>query len=450
MASESKKIKSAIKVIKEDLDWLSQVIEFRFNNYFQESEHKSIDEVPPPDLSQDDSVYSAVIKEYEFTAEERIILLMALAVHVSPAIYDIFFTKNTNFDRGFTVFGGITGQAHSGFIPTGETVSFILSGNDLEKRFELLDLFSDTHFFHTQNILSLTGINENEPVFSGALTISKEYLSLLVQGREYKPQYTSSFPARRLTSRLHWEDAVYDDHTLNDLEEAKIWIQHSHEIMQNDKLQKHLKRGFRILFHGPPGTGKTMTAALLGQQAEMDVYQIDLSAVVSKYIGETEKNLAGIFEMAENKNWILFFDEADALFGKRTSVQSSNDQFVNQQVAYLLQRIEDFDGVVILATNFKDNIDTAFLRRFQSVVYFPKPKLEERLRLWQKYFDDTFDLVDVDLEQIAMDHEITGGSMINVLRHCTIAAKKRGDDKVYMEDILKGINKEYHKEGITL
>ncbi|ELR71183.1 Cell division protein FtsH [Fulvivirga imtechensis AK7] len=442
--------RTSIPVIKKELEWLKAVIEFRFNNYFSSAEDEDIEKVTPPDLSDDDSIYARVILENDFNTTERIILLMALAVHVSPAIYDIFFTKNSNFDRGFTVFGGVTGEAHSGFIPTGETVSFIVCGRDLEKRFQLLDLFSDEHPFHTQNILSLTGIKDSEPVFSGVLSISKEYLSLLAQGKAYRPQYTSSFPARLLTTKLSWEDAVFDEYTLSDLEEAKVWIRHGEEIMQHKLLSKHLKRGYRILFHGPPGTGKTMTASLLAQEAHMDVYQIDLSSVVSKYIGETEKNLAGVFDLAENKNWILFFDEADALFGKRTQVQSSNDQFVNQQVAYLLQRIEDFDGIVILATNFKDNIDSAFLRRFQSVVYFPKPRMEQRLELWEKYFSGTFDLVDVDLEKIAMDHEITGGSIINVLRYCTIAAKRRNSNKLYTDDILKGINKEYHKDGVTI
>ena len=204
------------------------------------------------------------------------------------------------------------------------------------------------------------------------------------------------------------------------------------------------------MFHGPPGTGKTMTAALLGQETDKYVYQIDLSSVVSKYIGETEKNLASVFNLAENKDWILFFDEADALFGKRSQTQSSNDQFANQQIAYLLQRIEDYDGVVILATNFKDNIDSAFIRRFQSVVYFPKPKIEQRLLLWQKYFSDTFKLSDIDLEKIAKEFEITGGSIINVLRYCTIAAKKRNSMELFADDIYKGINKEYLKDGITI
>ena len=132
-----------------------------------------------------------------------------------------------------------------------------------------------------------------------------------------------------------------------------------------------------MLFHGPPGTGKTLTAGLLGKIAQKDVYRIDLSMVISKYIGETEKNLARLFDKAERKDWILFFDEADSLFGKRGQVKDAHDKYANQEVSYLLQRVEAYNGLVILASNFKNNIDEAFLRRFQSIIYFPLPAKEE-------------------------------------------------------------------------
>lgn len=153
----------------------------------------------------------------------------------------------------------------------------------------------------------------------------------------------------------------------------------------------------------------------------MDVYRVDLSMIVSKYIGETEKNLAKVFDMAENRNWILFFDEADALFGKRTSTNTSNDRHANQEVAYLLQRIEDFPGTVILATNLKSNIDEAFSRRFQSIIYFPMPDEELRAVLWRNMLpkqwlgDDAEELI-----ATAAQAELSGGSIANVVRRCAI------------------------------
>src|SRR5690606_11585436 len=127
-------------------------------------------------------------------------------------------------------------------------------------------------------------------------------------------------------------------------------------------MRQLIKPGYRTLFYGPPGTGKTLTAMLLGKEFQRNVFRIDLSQVVSKYIGETEKNLEKIFQRAANKEWILFFDEADALFGKRTSVKDAHDRYANQEVSYLLQRVEDFPGLVILASNYKNNIDKAFVR----------------------------------------------------------------------------------------
>jgi hypothetical protein len=443
-------LRNSLEIIRQDLLWLNKIIEFRMEKHFSGVE---ADDFPPtldpPDLSGDDSFYSYLVNKHSFGASERIILLMALAVHISPTCFDIFFFKNENYNRGYTEFGGVTGTAHSGFIPTGETVSFILCGRNLEKRFQMLEYFSDYHPFHVHNILHLTDVKEGEPVFSGTLTMSKEYLTMLTQGKPYHPHYTSSFPAKRLTTKLMYDEAVYDEHTWSGLEDIRGWIKYGKEIMADNNLQRVLKQGYRVLFYGPPGTGKTMTAGILGKEAGLDVYQVDLSSVVSKYIGETEKNLAALFDMAENKQWILFFDEADALFGKRTQTQSSNDQFANQQVGYLLQRIEDFNGTIILATNFKDNIDAAFLRRFQSVVYFPKPKAEQRLKLWQKYFTGSFE-IDADLETIAKEFELSGGSIINVLRYCSIAAKRRESNVIYSEDIYKGISKEYQKEGITI
>ena len=176
-----------------------------------------------------------------------------------------------------------------------------------------------------------------------------------------------------------------------EIDNILLWIKHKNKILDDWDLSKSIKPGYKALFYGPPGTGKTFTAALIGKKSGKDVYKIDLSMVVSKWVGETEKNLGRVFDMAENKDWILFFDEADALFGKRTGAQSSQDRYANQEVAYLLQRTEDFSGTVILASNLKGNIDEAFSRRFQSIVFFPYPKAAQRQMMWENYIGSTFD-----------------------------------------------------------
>jgi SpoVK/Ycf46/Vps4 family AAA+-type ATPase len=173
--------------------------------------------------------------------------------------------------------------------------------------------------------------------------------------------------------------------------------------------------------------------------------------LVSKYIGETEKNLEKIFQQAENKNWILFFDEADALFSKRSGVNDSHDRYANQETAYLLQRLEDFNGIVILATNLKNNIDEAFARRFQSMIYFPMPRPQDRLRLWERSFSTSTVLEEaLDLKQLARRHDLTGGMIMNVIRYCSLMALQRKENIIRLQDAETGIQKELVKEGRIL
>ena len=434
-------------VLSKELEWLNKVISYRFAEYFKHSER--FDYPLSPDLSSDESFYAAILRKLEIDETSRLLILIALAPHLRPAVFDMFFTKNEQFDRVFAEFGGLKGEKHSGFVPTGETAAFIIAGDNLDRRFELQRCFNEQHVLYRENILTLGFTNAYEPMWGGELIISEEFLTHLTLNEPYNPRFSPNFPAHHLTTKLEWSYAVFDSNVLTEIEHIQSWIKHQKEILENPNLSKYLKSGYRVLFYGPPGTGKSMTAALLGKSHNMEVYRVDLSSIVSKYIGETEKNLAKLFDIAENKNWILFFDEADALFSKRLSTQSSNDIFANQQVAYLLQRIEDYNGVVILATNFKDNIDDAFLRRFQSIILFPKPTADVRHELWKKYFAP-FNMEETDIESIAAEYEITGGSIINVLRYCSIIAAQRGDNKVKENDILIGIKKEFLKEGITL
>ena len=390
--------------------------------YFQQGcEYSSIEEVTPPD----DGWLEEVTGRQDISFSERVVVMLALMPHTSPQSLDIFFVQNKNFDRQYTEFGGWKGLSHGGFLPTGETASFILAGEDMERKKKVIRMFQKDHWFYAQNILRLEGAGEGEPFLSGQLRPSEEFLSHVLLDREYKPDYNIGFPAKRITTALEWEDMILDYATLEALEEINTWIRHQHTIMEDWGLKRFLKPGYRALFYGPPGTGKTLAATLLGKKNDMDVYRVDLSMIVSKYIGETEKNLAKVFDMAENRNWILFFDEADALFGKRTSTNTSNDRHANQEVAYLLQRIEDFPGTVILATNLKSNIDEAFSRRFQSIIYFPMPDEELRAALWRSMLpkewlgDDAEELI-----ATAAQTELSGGSIANVVRRCAVTLIK--------------------------
>lgn len=420
--------------------WFNQVLTVAIQLYFQqECECTSLEEIPPPANGWMEKKTGL----QQITFQERTVVMLALMPHVCPQILDIFFVQNKNFDRQYTEFGGWKGLSHGGFLPTGETASFIIAGEDMEKKKEVIRMFQRDHWFYTQNILRLEGAGEGEPFLSGQLRVSDEFLSRVLLDRDYKPDYNVGFPAKRITTELDWKDMVLDYNTAQELEDINTWIASHKVIMEDWGLKRFLKAGYRALFYGPPGTGKTLAATLLGKKNAMDVYRVDLSMIVSKYIGETEKNLAKVFDLAENRNWILFFDEADALFGKRTSTNTSNDRHANQEVAYLLQRIEDFPGTVILATNLRSNIDEAFSRRFQSVIYFPMPDKELRAELWQKMLPIKWLGKDADeLTDMASDTELSGGSITNVVRRCALSLVRSKGKTLTKEVLMEALQKE--------
>jgi len=301
--------------------------------------------------------------------------------------------------------------------------------------------------------LNLEQTSSGEPSLSGPLRMNEDFVDYFTTGKVSKPTFSMNFPAKRVDTQLKWDDLVLPPETMEQLEEITTWLKHGETLMKDWELNKRVLPGFRALFYGPSGTGKTLTASLLGKISDKELYRIDLSMIVSKYIGETEKNLARVFDRATHKRWILFFDEADALFGKRTEISSAHDRYANQEVSYLLQRMEDYPGMVILATNLKNNLDDAFTRRFQSVIYFPVPGKEERVKLWNNAFPKQVTLHEsVDLHEVADRYEMTGASIMNVVRYCSLMALNQDNEnyEITAGDIRKGIRKEFNKEGRTL
>lgn len=410
-----------------------------------------LSDAPAPELTNDHSVYADFINYYKLSTDERLLLILALVPYIKPGLLDPFFSVNKALGRGYTEFGGVKGSRHSGFIPTIETALFLLGGNDLAYRFKLYGLFEPDHIFFAHVVLQLDQGNSNEPFYSSTISITDEYVDFFTTGNLRKPQFSPDFPAKRLTTGMEWSDLVVDEYTMSQLDEIRIWLQYG-QVLQNDwGMSKKTKPGYKALFHGSPGTGKTLTAILLGKLFNLDVYRIDLSMVVSKYIGETEKNLEKVFKKAENKKWILFFDEADSLFSKRTSISDSNDKYANQEVAYLLQRLEDYPGLVILASNMRNNVDEAFTRRLNAIIHFQKPQTRERLRIWSAAFSPECTPPDhYQLQQIARQHELSGGAIMNVVQYASLMALNRGDKVISVDDIQLGIRKEFKKEGKTI
>lgn len=430
----------------ETISFLERSIRGRMENYFQ-GKPLLVDKSIYEKLQGNDPLKEFVL-HYQLSLENIILLTSAIVPHLLPGFFDRIMSDYLPKGGDFPEFGGIKLDQHRGTVPTGETILFILAGMDIQNRLDYLSFFDPENPLFKHRILSLEQVKTGEPKLSGKLVMDPEYVEVLTTGKISLPGLSINFPAEHLQSEMTWEDLVLPEQVWNQVKELQTWLNHKETLFSEWDLGRKIKPGYRALFYGPPGTGKTVTATLLAKYTGREVFRIDLSMVVSKYIGETEKNLSMLFDKAENKDWILFFDEADAIFGKRTGVRDAHDKYANQEVSYLLQRIESYNGLVILATNFRNNIDTAFIRRFNAIIYFPAPKAEDRLRLWEKSLPNQFKLSEgKEILEIAEKYELTGSHIMNILQYLSLSALESEDFVLTKDLLVKGIKREMEKEG---
>ncbi|WP_310461397.1 ATP-binding protein [Sphaerotilus sp.] len=437
--------------LEAELEWLAQVIEQRLAHYFHATTPSSPELpgalAPPPALTSTGS-YAAAIQHHRLDPTERLLMALALAPHLRPQLLDVLATPNPGTQRPFTEFGALIGPGGA-LLPTVETACFVLAGDNLAARLRTLQRLAQHDLIQVTPPPGEAAASGS--LLHGLLQPSPAFLALALPGPALPQFVDRSALATRVTTGLRWDDLVLPATTLAQLDDIGLWLTHGHRLLNDWGLGRRISAGHVSLFHGPPGTGKTLSACLLGERCGREVHRVDLSLVASKYIGETEKNLSRLFDAAEREGHILFFDEADALFGKRTGVGDSHDRYANQEVSYLLQRIEAFSGVVVLASNMKQNIDDAFLRRFQSVIHFPLPKAAERLRLWREAIPAEVTLEpSLDLERLAQQVELSGGTILNVLRYACLRAMARGDAVLRAEDTQEGVRRELLKEGRTV
>jgi len=255
--------------------------------------------------------------------------------------------------------------------------------------------------------------------------------------------------ASRLPPGYRWEDLVVPERQRDLLRSISAYLRHRDRVLSDWGYDRSVARtqGLKVLFAGDSGTGKTMAAQVLAAELGLEIFRVDLATIVSKYIGETEKNLDRIFGAADGSNAILFFDEADALFGKRSEISDSHDRYANIEVAYLLQKMEGYAGAVILATNYRRNIDDAFVRRLDFVIDFPFPEAEDRKRIWRLLLPEEAPLGDdLDIDFLPTQFKLSGGS----IRNCSLSAafQAADDDGVIgMRHLVRAVAQEYGKQG---
>jgi AAA+ superfamily predicted ATPase len=258
--------------------------------------------------------------------------------------------------------------------------------------------------------------------------------------------------ARKIEPVYRWSDIVLPKEILDQLRELCSRVAERRRVLGEWGFGRKLSlgKGVSALFAGPSGTGKTMAAEIVANELELELYKIDLSGIVSKYIGETEKNLDRIFTTAETANAILFFDEADALFGKRSEVRDSHDRYANIEISYLLQKMEQYEGIAILATNLRQNLDDAFLRRLQIVVEFPFPDEQLRRQIWEQLFPpETPRTEDINFDLLAQQFRLAGGNIKNIVLGSAFLAAANGG-RVEMKHLLQSAQREYQKLGRAL
>ena len=439
------------RAVMAETDWLAEVIGTRLRHFFGADTGPFTPPAAP--LLPEGAALTQLIASAGLDTSARLVLALALAPQVNPAALDPFFVRNSAIDRLFSEFGAVR-QDGASFVPSAVTALFLLGGNDTARRIAAMALFAPDH--PLRRVVGLVAGPVHDPaqgghgtIYAGPLTLPTHRVAALCAGRDPAPDFSPQFPARRLRSGLSWDDLILPREVKHNIDHITAWLENRQTILQDWGMAARLGDGFKALFYGPPGTGKTLTATMLGQRTAMEVYRIDLAMVVSKYIGETEKNLGQVFDMAEQRDWVLFFDEADALFGARGASNTANDRHANQEVAYLLQRIEECPGLVILATNLRSNIDAAFFRRFQIAVGFTRPDAASRQQLWQNVLRHVPLEADVDIAALARTHDLAGGAINNVARHAAISALRRGAEQVSARDLQQAIAGEMRKEGRT-
>ncbi|MCU0429550.1 MAG: ATP-binding protein [Cytophagaceae bacterium] len=355
--------------------------------------------------------------------------------------------------------------------PTVRTALLLLAGIQTEKR----NLLCSNYFLansplFTKNILKPLS---DDPFFGDPLLeCTPEFIYKVAASKDYVYHFSPQFPAELVDSKHEWDDLVVNYSTRKQLEDLKLALRHHNALLQQSDIGRSFRENHIALFYGDPGTGKTMAAGLLGKTLGVPVYKIDLSRVVSKWVGETSKNLRYLFDTAEQKNWILFFDEADALFGSRSNQGGSNEQYHNQDIAYLLQRIDTFRGFAILSTNLRSNMDKAFARRIDDKIYFPSPDAELRQELWSKVLQrsglrwteraylgkEALQTVLVPGDWEAPDHgihlrelaecwELSGAHLVKIMKFVMMLCMEKNTTHVSSAILMQGIVRELQAQG---
>ncbi len=429
-----------IACISSELDWLARRIDNLLNKNFNEF-------LPLPPLKPG-TAYEKLVSENGLTDTDRVMLNLAFASMFKPSVLIPFMLLFKNPEKQMH-FCGIVKEESGRFYPTVRTAIFLLAGEDEELIDYYLCLFNSRHKLFTSNILLSHPTHENTNFLEHELLFNEQFLSAILHGNAPSLDGDSHFPVRRGKHTHTMKDVVLDEKTIIELEKLRRFARNMKKLWSLPNGQKY-RQNFIGIFSGDPGTGKSHTAEAIGNELHLPVYKVNFAQLVSKYIGETEKNLERVFDRFSGQPSILFFDEAESIFSKRIEVKDSHDKHANNEQSFLLQKIEEYNGIVILATNVQNlsqYFDKAFQRRIRQIVAFNFPEYPERILLWKNALNEPFKYEDGLVDRLAKDYQFSGGGIYNIISEGVIEALDRNMETITFKILEQAIADEFKKTG---
>jgi len=426
--------------ISAQLSWLTQRIDNLLNKNLQE-------QLPLPPADEQTS-YGMLVAEHKFGEADRVMLNLAFAATFKPSILAPFLTL-FNDPQQSALFGGIFQEEYGQFYPTVRTAIYLLAADDEEKMDYYLCYFNRKNKLFTSNLL-LTHAPEGCKTFlDQQIIFNDQFIATILHGEAPSLDGDAGFPAKRGKRTHTMKDVILDGKTVADLEKLHRFARNMKQLWSLPDSARY-RQNFIGIFSGDPGTGKSHTAEAIGNELNLPVYKVNFAQMVSKYIGETEKNLERVFDRFSGQPSILFFDEAESIFSKRIEVKDSHDKHSNNEQSFLLQKIEEYNGIVILATNVQNlsqYFDKAFQRRIRQIVTFAFPEYLERVRLWENALAAPFSYAEGLADRLAKNYQFSGGSIYNIISEGVIEALDRKTNVLTFELLEQALIDEFKKTG---
>lgn len=429
-----------VATISGELNWLARRIENLLGKNVAEF-------LPLPPLKVGTS-YEKLVTDHSLTEPDRVLLNLAFAGLFQPSILVPFVIAFKDPEMSFR-FGGFLKEETGRFYPTVRTALYLLAGDDEELWNYYLCLFTSKHKLFSSNLIQVKPTEHSTNFIDHEIVFNDQFIGTILHGESPRLDGDASFPARRSKRSHTMKEVVLDEKTIGELEKLRRFARNMSQLWSLPNGWKY-RQNYISIFSGEPGTGKSHTAEAIGNEMSLPVYKVNFAQLVSKYIGETEKNLERVFDRFSGHPSILFFDEAESIFSKRIEVKDSHDKHANNEQSFLLQKIEEYNGIVILATNVQNlsqYFDKAFQRRIRQIVNFQFSDYPERIKLWENAIGAPFNYEEGLVDRLAKNYQFSGGSIFNVISEGVIEALDKKTETFTFELLEPAMMDEFKKTG---